>query len=243
MKTQNRVSAAAKNPVAAGPALGDRLPTPPRERKPALAALAVLLILVGALGATVLVLQAGDRVEAVQITERIPAGQPIPEDAMTPVLVAEADGVDFVLWGQRDQIIDGDVWSRVDLVEGTVLVEEMFTRDDQLGADDVLVGLSLSPGQYPTGLEVGQTVAVYWVGNDAEDAAEADDDATGGGAGPGRQVLSDAAKVVVVDGGNGNRSDLSVTVRVPTEEVAPLTRAASGGDVAVAIVAPAGSED
>ncbi|WP_165990136.1 hypothetical protein [Streptomyces sp. YIM 98790] len=223
--------------------MGDRLPTPPRERKPALAALAVLLILVGALGATMLVLQAGDRVEAVRITEHVPAGQPLTEDAMSPVLVAETDGVDYVLWGQRDQIINGDVWSRVDLVEGTVLVEEMFTRDSRLGADDVLVGLSLGRGQYPTGLEVGQTVAVYWVGNDAEDAAQAGEDGTGAGGAGSREVLSERAKVEVLESGSSSRSDVSVTVRVPRDEVGPITRAASSGDVAVAIVAPSGSQE
>ena len=74
MKIQERTGAGAGRSAApAGPSVGERLPTPPRERKPALAALAVLLILVGALGATMLVLQAGDRIEVVKITEEIPA--------------------------------------------------------------------------------------------------------------------------------------------------------------------------
>ena len=48
-----------------------RLPAPARERKPALAALAVLLILGGALGAGFLVLQSGKRVAAIEISTRI----------------------------------------------------------------------------------------------------------------------------------------------------------------------------
>ena len=83
MKIQERTGAGAgRSAVPAGPSVGDRLPTPPRERKPALAALAVLLILVGALGATMLVLQAGDRIEVVKITEEIPARPLTPRTLM-----------------------------------------------------------------------------------------------------------------------------------------------------------------
>lgn len=60
MKIQERTGAGNNRSAApVQPTMGERLPSPPRERKPALAALAVLLILVGALGATMLVLRAG----------------------------------------------------------------------------------------------------------------------------------------------------------------------------------------
>lgn len=58
---------------------GERLPSPPRERKPALAALAVLLILVGALGATLMVMRAGDKVSVVEVVAPVAAGNKIPE--------------------------------------------------------------------------------------------------------------------------------------------------------------------
>ena len=75
MKIQERTGAGGGRSSMPAPSMsGERLPTPPRERKPALAALAVLLILVGALGATMLVLRAGDRIEVVKVTKAIPAG-------------------------------------------------------------------------------------------------------------------------------------------------------------------------
>ncbi len=57
---------------------GRRLPGAPRERKPALAALAMLLILGGALGAGLLVIQGSKRVAAIEISQQIGAGQRIP---------------------------------------------------------------------------------------------------------------------------------------------------------------------
>src|ERR1700679_2596860 len=56
-----------------------KLPGAPRERKPALAALAVVLILGGALAAGYLILQSGKRVDAIQITREIGQGQQIPQ--------------------------------------------------------------------------------------------------------------------------------------------------------------------
>ncbi len=229
-----------------GPMPGDRLPTPPRERRPALAALAALLVLAGALGATVLVLRAGDRVEAVRITERVPAGERVPASAMDSVLVAEDSSVNYVPWSQRQQVAD-DLRASTDLVAGTVLVGEMLTGEESLPQDEVLIGVSLQPGQYPAGLEAGDSVAAYWVGDDAAPGGGAD---PGSDAGTGEEevappvtddVIADLATVVTIHGGDerGN-SALPVTLRVSTDDAAPLTRAASNGEVSLVVVAPPG---
>jgi len=76
---------------------GRRRPTAPgsrrppqvaRERRPALAALALLLIVGGALGAAYLVLQNGHRVAAIEITQPLGAGQRIPPSALREVDIA-----------------------------------------------------------------------------------------------------------------------------------------------------------
>src|SRR3954465_9797855 len=82
-----------------GPA-SRKLPVPPRERKPALAALAVLLILGGALATTLLVLRSGDRISVIRVTQQIGAGQKFPEKALEEVQVANT-GLGFVSWSQR----------------------------------------------------------------------------------------------------------------------------------------------
>jgi hypothetical protein len=149
---------------------GDRLPSPPRERKPALAALAALLVLVGALGATLLVLRAGERVEAIMITEQVPAGQPIPDDAITSVMVADNTDVAYVEWSKREQL--EKYRAATDLVEGSVLVGKMLTTDAGIDQGEALVGVNLQPGHYPPGLEIGDTVDVYLVGDAVEETDE-----------------------------------------------------------------------
>ncbi|WP_233580537.1 hypothetical protein [Streptomyces triticirhizae] len=235
MRTEDRVTTAAKKSIAVGPVAGDRLPAPPRERKPALAALAALLVLIGALGATVLVMRAGDRVEAIRITERVPMGQRIPESAMESVLVAEDDAVSYVRWEQRQTVMES-LRPTTDLVAGTVLVGEMLTGEPTLPEGEVMVGVSLQPGQFPSGLEAGDTVAAYWVGDDGpagnaeqEDAQQPSQDT----------LLTDSAQVVAIhgDGGGSGNSTLPVTLRVDEAVVAELTRAAAAGDVSLVVVA------
>ncbi len=101
MKIQERTGAGGgRSSVPAQPMSGERLPAPPRERKPALAALAVLLILVGALGATMLVLRAGDRIEVVKVTGDIPAGGSVSKANTASVMVADDASIDYIRWEQ-----------------------------------------------------------------------------------------------------------------------------------------------
>ncbi len=215
---------------------GDRLPVAPRERKPALAALAVLLILVGALGATVLVLRAGDKVEAIEITQRVAAGQPIPASAVSEVDVSK-DGFDYVMWSQRDLL--GSYRAATDLLPNTPLVGEMLTHNKALATGQVVVGLSLKDGQYPQGLQPGDHVAAYQVGTDNSAAATG---ATGKSALNGNLLTANAKvqSVVQPSGDAIGSGDLPVTLVVGQSDAAALTQAASAGEVALVVV-PTGS--
>src|SRR5687768_16946461 len=61
-------------------ATGSRLPVPKRDRRPALAALAVLLILAGALGSALIAYRSGDRVDVLVASDDILPGQKIDAD-------------------------------------------------------------------------------------------------------------------------------------------------------------------
>ncbi|MBW1601177.1 hypothetical protein JJV70_03475 [Streptomyces sp. JJ66] len=232
MRAQEKAVAGAHRGSRGGDSVGDRLPSAPRERKPALAALAVLLILVGALGATMLVMQAGNRVEAVRITERVPAGQHIPQSAIEPVMVAEDSAVQYVLYSHRE-LLKKKYRSSTDLVKGTVLVAPMLTEEAGLASGEVVVGLSLSAGQYPTGLKEGDTVAAYRVGGDAR-GGDGDEDGTG----TRDELLVNRAKVAELSrpGESSLSSDLPVSLRVRENEAAALTKAAAAGAVSLVIV-------
>ncbi|CCK28225.1 membrane protein [Streptomyces davaonensis JCM 4913] len=238
MKIQERTGAGAGRSAApAQPSVGDRLPTPPRERKPALAALAVLLILVGALGATMLVLQAGDRVEVVKVTEEIPAGGSVTDDNVTSVMVAEDESIHYVKWSLLDDLKKLKAVNTIPA--GAVAVGEMFGEEAGPAQGKATVGLSLKAGQYPTGLKVGDVVAAYRVGATSGSSSDSDDaDANGGSsAAGGSSVIVDQATISSVPGDKGEdlvgSTNFTITVTVDTDEAAPLAQAASNGEVAI----------
>ncbi|OSP38938.1 MULTISPECIES: hypothetical protein [unclassified Streptomyces] len=239
MKIQERTGAGAGRSAApAGPAVGDRLPTPPRERKPALAALAVLLILVGALGATMLVLQVGDRIEVVKITEEIPAGQPVTDANTASVMVAEDPGIHYVEWTQLDAL--KKLKAKSTIPAGVVAVGEMFGEEAKVPEGKALVGLSLKDGQYPAGLENGDAVAAYRVGGTARSDSDTDSGSSGSTGGGGDTLLVDDARVNSVpaeqSGDIVSSTNKAVTLLVDKADAAVLTQAASNGEVALVLV-------
>jgi hypothetical protein len=144
---------------------GRRPPSAPRERKPALAALALLLIIGGALAAAYLVIQNGHRVSAIEITQQVGAGQQIPLSAMREVQIAPG-GVGYVAWSEAGQV--AQFYAASVIPPGTLLTASMVTRSANLAEGRVVVGLALKDGQLPTGLLVGDRVAIYQVSNSAQ---------------------------------------------------------------------------
>ncbi|MFF7310306.1 hypothetical protein [Streptomyces sp. NPDC008137] len=242
MKIQERTGAGAGRSAApAQPSVGDRLPTAPRERKPALAALAVLLILVGALGATLLVLQAGDRIEVVKVTQPIPAGGSVNTSNSTSVMVAEDADIHYVKWSQRDQLKKLKAVSAIPA--GAVAVGEMFGEEAGVEAGKATVGLSLKAGQYPTGLKQGDTVAAYRVSADAGTGSSGNSNSdSGSSSAAGNAVIVDQARVTDVPGAKSSgdqlvsSTNLAVTLTVDSDKAADLAQAASNGEVALVLV-------
>ena len=72
-----------------------RLPVAPRDRRPALAALALLLILLGALGSALLVFRSGDRESVLAASHDIAFGQVVSRSDFTTVRAA-AEGAALV---------------------------------------------------------------------------------------------------------------------------------------------------
>ncbi|CAL9497401.1 hypothetical protein [Streptomyces sp. enrichment culture] len=237
MKIQERTGAGAGRSAApAQPSVGDRLPSPPRERKPALAALAVLLILVGALGATMLVLRAGDRVEAIQLTADVKAGESITQDNIKSVMVNDDSGADFVPWSQRESLMK--LQAKSTIYGGTVVVGQMFTRKSGMEQGKATVGVSLKEGQYPKGLESGDNVAVYRVGTKTSGGGDQDGGASGSAGGDSSLLVE---RAVVESAGAGSSdgitsTNLPVTLTVDADDAAALAQAASAGEVAVVLI-------
>lgn len=209
-------------------AAGHRIPVPPRERKPAMAALAVLLIVGGALVSAYLVMASGQRVPVIRVAKPVAAGQRIPASALEEVQVSATGGLDYIPWRNRANVTQ--TYATVTLVQGSLLTNGMISTAASAAKGTVVVGLALKPGQLPAGgLHPGDRVAVYAVAVQGQTGIQA-------GA-----VLAPAAMVydVAEPGQNDVQSDqVQVSVTVPTDEAPLVTQAASAGAVAVAVLAP-----
>src|SRR5215469_12237526 len=130
---------------------GRRPPSAPRERKPVLAALAVVLILGGAVGGYYLVTQNAKRVAAIEITQQVPAGQKIPLSAMQQVEIAANSGVSYVPWNEASQV--AQFYAGNAIPPGTLLNNAMVVRASNVTAGRAVLGLALKDGQLPGSLQ------------------------------------------------------------------------------------------
>ncbi|GII61291.1 hypothetical protein Skr01_13760 [Sphaerisporangium krabiense] len=206
-----------------GPA-SRKLPVPPRERKPALAALALLLVLGGALATTLLVVRSGDRVSAIRITQQVGPGQPIPPEAMEEVQIADT-GVAYVDYRHRQEV--ATTFARVTLLPGTLLTEQMVSRSsEQVGPGKVILGLALKAGQMPLDLKAGDHVQVLYAPGSGKAAAQG-------------KVLAPSALVDAVGGGETSSTGL-VSIVVDATVSPTIAMYASGGEIAVGKLPGAG---
>jgi hypothetical protein len=206
-----------------------KAPSAPRDRKPALAALGLLLVVVGALAAVYLQQRAGDKVGVVEITQRVPQGQAITAGDIGEVMVAVDSNINYVTWAQADAGALRGYTARTDLMPGSLLVGPMLTSSVALPQGQEVVSVSLKDGQYPVGIQPGDTVSIYYVSNHNDDKTA-------------QQFLTDGftasplvAGVRVYDVGAVNPSgDLDLSLVLAQTNAAPVVQAASGGNVVLA---------
>ena len=213
-----------------------RLPTARRERKPALAAFALLLIIGGALAAGLLVVQSGKRVTAIEISQQVGAGQRIPLGAMQQIQVASGTGLDYVPWTESGQV--ARFYAATMIPPGTLLTGAMVARVSGIAAGRDILGLALKDGQLPAQLKAGDHVGLYAVSGQA-----------GGSAGcpraGGAALTGDAVIVSVLTPANGSLAGSSsgttdVTVAVSPADAGAVACGAAAGNVAVVVLPPAG---
>jgi hypothetical protein len=215
------------------------MPSAPRERKPALAALAVLLVALGAVAAGYLVINAGHRVGAVEITQEVGQGQRIPASAIKEVQIASNTGINYVAWQYANRV--AGVYAAVQIPAGTLLTPAMTTATNNLAAGKVQVGLSLKPGQAPADLLIGQTVEAIGVGTGSGCGAAGAGGGTGTGNGTGPGVPITTGTIASVTGSTAsNGSTAAVTLAVPSADAGVLACYASAGDVAIALTPGSG---
>ena len=216
LSSSSRPSASGARSSGKTPAGGSRLPAS-RERRPALAALAVILILLGAAGSALIALRSGDRADFVAIADdALAPGHKIERKDLARGDLAGATG-GLVLWSDVDKYVGRYTTSW--LYQGQFVTDANFTTDP-IPEGGALVGVSLESGRAPSETILpGDIVRVIRV-----PAANQD------GAVP--VVLVGAAQVTdsegaITDSKTNANTTLNVTVLVPTEKSTVVAAAAA----------------
>jgi hypothetical protein len=197
------------------------MPSAPRERKPALFALAILLVALGAGAAGLLVIRAGTKVQAIEIVQRVNQNAQIPVIAMQEVGISAGSGVSYVPWSQAGQV--AKFFAATTIPAGTLLTQSMVASSNNVTAGEDFVGLSLKAGQVPSGLQPGDKVEAIAVGTVCGVTAGA--------------VLAEQGEVTEVTGSaTATGSTASVTVAVQPADAGLLTCSAANGNVGLALL-------
>jgi hypothetical protein len=204
---------------------GRRLPSAPRERRPALAILAVLLIVGGALAAGLVVVRSAQRVGAIEITGPVTAGELVPASAMSEVMIPSDTGVRYVAW--REESVVTHWYATENITEGTLLDQGMISQSNPFSKNEPEVGLALKDGQLPVDLRPGDTISVYSTSNAS----------TGCPGKPGGLLTQDATVVSLSASSTGTgTTDVVVEVALGTDVGTVMCNSANG-TVGIAITA------
>lgn len=220
-----------------------RLPVQQRDRRTALSALALLLVVAGALGSALVVYRSGHRTDVLVASREIKPGQLITADDFTIARVAN-DGGAVIPATSKATFLGTHALS--DIPVGTLLAPKMFLSGPVIPANGVVVGVTVSVTRRPAvTLSQGELVRVYFVAQDAGSGAGGAATATAvppaapAGAAPttdafaGARVLVDTAKVVETSPGTAQTGDLTVSLLLKPEDAQKVVLADAQGNIAV----------
>lgn len=202
---------------------GTRLPSRPRDKRPALALLALLLVLLGALGSALLVYRTSDRTEVLVASDTINQGQTVTAEDFTVTEVAFEDGTQLVPATALEAFVGSS--SVTHIPPGTLISSQMFTPTQLQPEGAQLVGVVVpSVGRPAEGFRTDDIVRVYGVrvaqGNQEGEVEE----------------LVAAAKVVSAGTISETRDTLHVTLLLPEEAAADVIGASAGGTAALSVL-------
>ncbi len=129
------------------------------------------------------------------------------------VVDVSTDDLVNVLAGDQAALVVGNI-ALTDLSAGTLITSDLFVSRAPIAAGDGIVGLALSPGQFPTlSLRPGDVVRVVATPRQGDDTAD-------------QSLLADAAEVVGVKP-IGVQGQLFISLSMTTDEADVVSAAAS----------------
>lgn len=189
-------------------------------------AAAILFVVLVVIGLLALFQAQGNRVEVLQVTKPVPAGQVIEEGDVHAIQVAGVPGA--IAASDIDTVVGKR--SSTGLVEGQILTPGAVTGDPVPADGQRLVALQLPPGRVPGGLEPGAVVSVL--------AAPADGSAVSASQLQDPQSLTDGAQVESV--GSTPDGNKVVTVLVKDSVAESIAAYSAAGQVTI-VQAPSSS--
>lgn len=213
----------------ASPTSPGRLPSA-RERRPALAALAVLLIVGGAFASGYLALQAGNRTDYLRVRADVPQGAEITGDDLENVSLPE--DLDGAISSDHRRDVVG-LRTVTHLLPGTILTPDMVTDESAIQPGEQQVSFGLDVSNIDSDLEPGAAVVVYAVNRNSDHAEPYD---------------ATLVSAEYPDGGGGigggsSSSDVRVRVRMDSSDAAAIQSAILDDRVSVAETAPPDGSD
>jgi hypothetical protein len=151
--------ASAPPPAAVGNGLprAPVLPPPRRRRRPALLALAVTMVVLGALGATYLATSLGQTSPVIALAREVPWGQVITAADLVEARISPDPALQPIPYGDRDQVIG--MVAATTLAPGSLLTRDALTDQRLPAPGQQLVGVGVSAVQLPaTALRPGDDV-------------------------------------------------------------------------------------
>jgi hypothetical protein len=210
---------------AAGRRPGGRLPTASKRRRPAIAALAALLIVGGALIAGLIAVRMDQRVAVVQVAQNINVGSQITAKDLASTRVS-GDGLNLIRADQAKLIIG--TYAKTNLLRGQLLTGGMVTKESPIADDKAAVGVVMLDGRVPAGgLDAGDQVQLIKIGT-----GNLPPEVLGDG------VVLDAPKQAGEGSGLGKEADRATvaTMLVDRADVKAITDASGNNRIAVALL-------
>lgn len=189
----------------------------------------LLLAALGGIGAFVAATTLADRVSVVVAARDLTAGRPLERADLTTVDIGGGDGAKAIPAGRIPSLV-GAV-AETDAAAGSILHPDQVLPSDQLAGRMVIVGVALTPGQYPLSVLLpGQVVQVIKVSGETS----ASSDETQGG-----EVIGEAT--VFASKALARTDELLVSLRIDQRFAAEVSERAQQRRVRLAIVEPPGT--
>jgi len=124
------------------------LPPPRRQRRPALLALAVSMVVLGALGATYLATSLGQTTAVIAIAREVPWGQTLTAADLVEARISADPALEPIPYVDRDRVIG--MGAATTLRPGSLLTLDALTDQHLPAAGQQLIGVGVSLVQVPT---------------------------------------------------------------------------------------------